>query len=181
MTDLREELSPDQWRRVKELFGAALERASAERAAFLDAACGPAEGQVRREVEALLATHQTSDTFLDTPAAPVATPLTPTHGTLTEGQMHGPYRVLRTLGHGGMATVYLARDERHRRSVALKVLHPDVAHALGRERFLREIEVAANLSHPHILPLHDSGEAGGLLYYVMPHVEGAVAPRAPRP
>ena len=71
-----------------------------------------------------------------------------------------------------MATVYLARDERHRRSVALKVLHPDLAHALGPERFLREIEVAANLSHPHILPLHDSGEAAGLLYYVMPYVEG---------
>ncbi len=71
-----------------------------------------------------------------------------------------------------MATVYLARDERHRRSVALKVLHPDLAHALGPARFLREIEVAANLSHPHILPLHDSGEAAGLLYYVMPYVEG---------
>nr|MBA3497080.1 protein kinase [Gemmatimonadales bacterium] len=68
--------------------------------------------------------------------------------------------------------VYLARDERHRRAVALKVLHPALAHALGPERFLREIEVAANLSHPHILPLHDSGEAAGLLYYVMPYVEG---------
>ncbi len=56
--------------------------------------------------------------------------------------------------------------------MALKVLHPELAHALGPERFLREIEVAANLSHPHILPLHDSGEAGGLLYYVMPYVEG---------
>ena len=71
-----------------------------------------------------------------------------------------------------MATVYLARDERHHRSVALKVLDPELAHALGPERFLREIEVAANLSHPHILPLHDSGEAAGLLYYVMPYVEG---------
>ncbi len=71
-----------------------------------------------------------------------------------------------------MATVYLARDERHRRAVALKVLHPDLAHTLGPERFLREIEVAANLTHPHILPLHDSGEVDGLLYYVMPYIEG---------
>jgi len=70
-----------------------------------------------------------------------------------------------------MATVYLTRDLRHRRSVALKVLHPDLAHALGADRFLREIEMAANLTHPHILSLHDSGEARGLLYYVMPYIE----------
>jgi serine/threonine protein kinase len=71
-----------------------------------------------------------------------------------------------------MATVYLAHAERHRRSDALKVLLPDLAHALGPARFLREIEVAANLSHPHILPLFDSGEVEGRLYYVMPYVEG---------
>src|SRR4029434_5851230 len=67
---------------------------------------------------------------------------------------------------------YLAEDRKNHRRVALKVLHPELAHALGPERFLREIEVAANLSHPHILPLHDSGEVGTLLYYVMPFVEG---------
>src|SRR5437867_13435268 len=71
-----------------------------------------------------------------------------------------------------MATVYLARDLRHGRPVAIKVLKPDLAAALGPERFLREIQIAARLSHPHILPLHDSGEAGGFLYYVMPYVEG---------
>ncbi len=71
-----------------------------------------------------------------------------------------------------MATVYLARDLKHHRPVALKVLHPELAYALGADRFLREIEVAANLSHPHILPLFDSGEVTGLLYYVMPYVEG---------
>ena len=82
------------------------------------------------------------------------------------------YTVERELGRGGMATVYLGRDLRHRRRVALKVLHPELAYALGATRFLREIEVAAGLNHPHILPLHDSGEAAGLLYYVMPYVEG---------
>ncbi|HEY7479550.1 MAG TPA: serine/threonine-protein kinase, partial [Gemmatimonadales bacterium] len=82
------------------------------------------------------------------------------------------YRIERELGRGGMATVYLAQDLRHRRRVALKVLHPELAYALGADRFLREIEVAANLTHPHILPLHDSGEAAGLLFYVMPYVEG---------
>src|SRR5512132_4308307 len=71
-----------------------------------------------------------------------------------------------------MATVYLAQDTKHDRVVALKVLHPDLAATLGPERFLREIKLAARLNHPHILPLHDSGEAEGFLYYVMPYVEG---------
>jgi serine/threonine-protein kinase len=86
--------------------------------------------------------------------------------------LSGRYAITRELGRGGMATVYLAEDLRHRRSVAVKVLEPDLAHAIGSSRFLREIEIAARLSHPNILPLHDSGEADGLLYYVMPFVEG---------
>ena len=84
----------------------------------------------------------------------------------------GRYAIERELGRGGMATVYLAQDLKHHRPVAIKVLAPELAAALGRERFLREIETAARLSHPHILPLHDSGEAEGFLYYVMPYVEG---------
>ncbi len=82
------------------------------------------------------------------------------------------YALERELGHGGMATVYLARDLRHGRPVAIKVLRPEIAATLGPERFLREIELAARLTHPHILPLHDSGQAGGSLYYVMPYIEG---------
>lgn len=82
------------------------------------------------------------------------------------------YRVDRELGRGGMATVYLAHDTRHDRKVALKVLHPDLAAALGGQRFLAEIRTTANLQHPHIVPLHDSGEVDGKLYYVMPFVEG---------
>jgi serine/threonine-protein kinase len=82
------------------------------------------------------------------------------------------YRVERELGRGGMATVYLARDLRHDRPVALKVLRPELAASLGPERFLQEIRIAARLQHPHILPVHDSGEAGGRLWYTMPYVEG---------
>src|SRR2546422_370495 len=81
------------------------------------------------------------------------------------------YALERELGRGGMATVYLARDLKHGRPVAIKVLRPEIAAALGPERFLREIEVAARLTHPHILPLHDSGQAAGFLYYVMPYIE----------
>jgi len=84
----------------------------------------------------------------------------------------GRYRIVRELGAGGMAIVYLARDLKHDRDVALKVMRPDVTQSLSAERFLREIQLAARLSHPHILPLFDSGDADGVLYYVMPCVEG---------
>jgi serine/threonine protein kinase/tetratricopeptide (TPR) repeat protein len=82
------------------------------------------------------------------------------------------YKIEREIGRGGMATVYLADDLRHGRQVALKVLDPELAHAVGPDRFLREIEIAARLSHPHIMPLFDSGDAGGHLFYVMPFVRG---------
>ena len=88
------------------------------------------------------------------------------------GALEGRYTVERELGHGGMAIVYLAHDVKHDRRVAIKVLRPELAAALGAERFLREITIAAQLHHPHILPLYDSGEAGGFLFYVMPYVEG---------
>ncbi len=104
-------------------------------------------------------------------------------GPAEGGALHGPeayvrdalagrYALQRELGRGGMATVYLADDLRHRRSVAIKVLRPELAATLGPDRFLREIEVTAQLHHPMILPLLDSGEASGTLYYVMPFVEG---------
>ena len=86
--------------------------------------------------------------------------------------LEGRYRIDREVGEGGMATVYLAEDLKHHRQVALKVLKPSLAAAVGAERFLAEIEVTANLQHPHILPLYDSGEADSFLYYVMPFQEG---------
>ena len=92
-------------------------------------------------------------------------------GALTSA-VSGRYRVERELGAGGMATVYLAHDVKHDRDVAIKVLHPDLGVALGAERFLSEIRTTARLQHPHVLPLLDSGEADGLLFYVMPYVAG---------
>src|ERR1700693_2638971 len=82
------------------------------------------------------------------------------------------YDVHLELGRGGMATVVLAGDIKLRRAVAIKVLHHELSAGLGPERFLREIEIAARLQHPHILPLYDSGEAEGFLFYVMPFVKG---------
>jgi eukaryotic-like serine/threonine-protein kinase len=86
--------------------------------------------------------------------------------------LDGRYHLLRMLGEGGMATVYLADDLRHERQVALKVLKPELAAVVGAERFLAEIKTTANLHHPHILPLFDSGEADSFLFYVMPYVDG---------
>jgi serine/threonine-protein kinase len=92
---------------------------------------------------------------------------TPLHEALA-----GRYLVEREIGAGGMATVFRARDVRHDRLVALKVFKPEVGEVLGAERFLAEIRVTANLQHPNLVPLFDSGEAGGHLYYVMPFIEG---------
>src|SRR4051812_49464064 len=82
------------------------------------------------------------------------------------------YEIERELGAGGMATVYLARDLKHDRSVAVKVLRPELAAVIGADRFLAEIKTTAALQHPHILPLFDSGQADGFLFYVMPLIEG---------
>ena len=103
---------------------------------------------------------------------PPAVPSLPETPDLLTAALADRYRIERELGRGGMATVYLARDLRHDRLVALKVLRPELAASLGPERFLREIRIAARLQHPHILPVHDSGEAGGRLWYTMPYVEG---------
>jgi len=92
--------------------------------------------------------------------------------TRLNAALEGRYAIERELGEGGMATVYLADDLKHKRKVALKVLKPELAAVVGAERFLAEITTTANLTHPHILPLHDSGEADSFLFYVMPHIEG---------
>ena len=98
--------------------------------------------------------------------------MTPSARDALDSALSDRYRIERELGAGGMATVYLAHDVRHDREVALKVLRPELAESLGRQRFLREIRLAAGLNHPHILPLYDSGEAAGFLYFVMPVMRG---------
>ena len=94
------------------------------------------------------------------------------HAARLQAALADRYQIERELGRGGMAAVYLAQDLKHRRPVALKVLHPELAATLGADRFLREIQTVARLQHPHILSVHDSGEAAGLLWFTMPYVEG---------
>jgi serine/threonine protein kinase len=98
--------------------------------------------------------------------------VTDSHTGRLESALAGRYRIEGELGQGGMATVYLARDLKHERNVALKVLKPELAAVIGAERFLTEIRVTAGLRHPNLLPLFDSGEADSFLFYVMPYVEG---------
>src|SRR5206468_7283503 len=114
-------------------------------------------------------------TILATPAVITYAPLLADDTSTMPTLLGNRYRIVREIGRGGMATVYLADDPKHGRQVAVKALHNDVARLIGRERFAREIEIAASLSHPHILPLHDSGEersdlgdAPTLLYFVSP-------------
>jgi eukaryotic-like serine/threonine-protein kinase len=156
-------------------------RASPGRAARLPRGACP-DVELRTEVESLIRSAERAATFLEEPPLE----LLASFGESDDGPEHlvpvlqealgDRYTIERELGRGGMATVFLARDERHGRRVALKLVAPHVAAldsiSSGRNRFQQEISIAARLTHPHILPLHDSGAAAGLLYYIMPHVEG---------
>ena len=149
--------------RAKEIFLGAVERPEEEREAFLNTACGR-NAELKAEVLALLAHHE------DVPEE--KRPEVPDPASLLQKALKDRFTIEDRIGAGGMATVYRARDLKHERTVAVKVLNPELAVTLGAERFLREIRTAANLTHPHILPLFDSGEADGLLFYVMPFVKG---------
>jgi len=178
--------SPHRWQAIEETLQRALDLAPERRPAFLDQACA-GDAELRREVESLLAADPDS-TFLERPAlaelrAPTGKhPAPPTPAprsdeaheiaTRLSAAVADRYAVEGELGRGGMAVVFLARDLRHRRRVAMKVLYPELSAVLGTDRFLKEIELTASLQHPHILPLYDSGSADGLLFYVMPFVEG---------
>jgi tetratricopeptide (TPR) repeat protein len=169
-------MTPERWAAVDAVLQAALERAPADRSAFLARECA-GDAELRREVESLLAAGAKADDFLERPAVEDSADAESTLARLSDA-LAGRYVIEREIGRGGMATVYLARDLRHKRPVALKVLHQALGTLVGPNRFRREIETAAALSHPHILPLYDSGgdlrDSSGdrLLYYVMPYVAG---------
>jgi serine/threonine-protein kinase len=171
-------ISPDRWRALEPLLDAALDLAPGERSGYLRATCGD-DPALHSEIVALLAACEHGDGMLERSAAIVFEPLLLHGSPQLPAMLGGRYHIVREIGRGGMATVYLADDPKHRRQVAVKVLHADVARVIGRERFLREIAIAAGLSHPHILPLHDSGEVRNhgedepaFLYSVSPFVTG---------
>jgi serine/threonine-protein kinase len=168
----------DQWEAAVALFEEALTRAPEERDRFLETAASN-DPDLRGQVAAMLLGDSSPNPVLDASPDALASLLPAGDESDLAGHRIGPYRIVRALGRGGAATVYLATDEKHHRSVALKVLHAEISSALGGDRFRREIDVVAQLQHPHILPLHDSGEVtdprdghSRLLYYVMPLVRG---------
>jgi len=171
-------LSRERWRVLEPLLDSALELEPSKRSAFLDSACR-GDAALRAELCALLTACERGSEMLETPAAITYAPLLAESTPVVPQVLGGRYRIVREIGRGGMATVYLADDPKHRRQVAVKTLHPDVARIIGREQFAREIEIAAGLSHPHILPLHDSGEETSgwkdepsFLYFVSPFAAG---------
>lgn len=170
--------SRERWAQVEPLLDAALELEPARRSTFLDEACSD-NPALHADVAALLLACERGHGFLASTASVEYAPLLATLPLELPQQLGSRYSIVRQIGQGGMATVYLAADTKHARQVAVKVLHTDVERVIGRDRFLREIEIAAGLSHPHILPLHDSGEVPGgpgdgpaFLYFVAPFVSG---------
>jgi eukaryotic-like serine/threonine-protein kinase len=160
-----------KWRRLSPLLDAVLDELPEHRDARLDMLCAGDAG-LRAELETLVAECERQDPFLDRPAAERFARLFADEPLTLPETLGGRYRIVRELGRGGMAVVFLASDLKHGRDVAVKLVRPAVAAALGRTRFLKEIEIAARLHHPHIVSLFDSGEDGPLLYYVMPYEEG---------
>ena len=158
-------VSLEEWQTLEPLLDAALDVEGTARVAYLDSV-STGDPELRARLEELLVACERGERLLLTPAESFA-PLLRVPEVLG-----GRYTIVRELGHGGMATVYLADDPKHRRQVAVKVLDVGGSQVFGDARFQQEIEIAARLQHPHILPLFDSGDADGLHYYVMPYVEG---------
>jgi len=176
-------VSDANWQRVKALFAEAMERPAHERVEFIDAVCA-GDPAMRAEILSLLAAGEDSASVPRARAAvaagarALAIPVTPpssenTLQRMLELALGQQYEIVRPLGQGGMGAVYLARERSLERFVAIKVLRPELAEAHdGRERFRREARIAAQLSHPGIVPLHTFGEVGGIWYFVMGYVRG---------
>ncbi len=163
-----------RWAELQRIVDGALDLPPEARAAFLDSACGD-DLSLRRDAGELLDSCERAGRAEGLLAAPAGAFAARLMGQVSidtlQDALRGRYEIERELGRGGMATVYLARDLRHDRVVAIKVLARHLG-PIGAERFLHEIRIAARLTHPHVLGVHDSGEAGGFLYYVMPYVQG---------
>jgi len=165
-------MTPERWQQVKEIFNSALQHEPAQRSVFLSNACGGDE-LLRREVESLISSHEKDGSFIDSPAYEAAAAMLETERQLKAGHMIGHYEILSTLGKGGMGEVYLARDTRLDRKVALKFLPPDLIKDDERvRRFAQEARAASSLNHPNILTIYEIGSGGGRQFIAAEYVEG---------
>jgi serine/threonine protein kinase/WD40 repeat protein len=163
--------SAEDWSELASLVDALLDAPPERRPALIDT-LSAGDARRRQQLERLLLECEREPMLFSQPAAERFASLFRDDATRFPPALAEGYRLTRELGRGGMATVYLARDVKHGRDVAVKVVHPAVAAALGTERFLQEIRIAAQLHHPHIIALYDSGDADGSLFYVMPYEAG---------
>ena len=166
-------MTPERWQQIEKIYHSALELAENERAAFLEKACAGDEG-LRREVESLLAHEEQAESFIESPALAVAAQeQAQDHAHSWVGQQMGSYKILSLLGSGGMGEVYLARDSRLDRTVALKILPAQVASDQDRmRRFIREARAASALKHPNVTHIYEIGESDGVHFIAMEYVEG---------
>jgi serine/threonine protein kinase/tetratricopeptide (TPR) repeat protein len=164
-------MTPERWARLSPLLDAALDLSADERPFYIERIAAD-DPDLRSDLERLLSEWAPGDSLIDSAAAERFALLLDDNLPPLPGVLNDRFIVDREIGRGGMATVFLAYDRKHARSVAIKVLRRDVAASIGSERFLQEIATAARLQHPHIVPVHDSGEADGFVYYVMPYVQG---------
>ena len=165
-------MTPERWQRAKEIFQAALDRAPDERSAFLASACDGDEA-LRKEVESLIASHEKSGVFIDSPAYEAATELFKADQDLKPGQGVGHYEILSTLGRGGMGEVYLARDSKLGRKLALKFLPSEFTKDAERlRRFEQEARAASALNHPNILTIHEIGAENGHHFIATEFIDG---------
>ena len=166
------QLSAERWNAMTSIFADAVELPSAERSAFLTQACGT-DAELRKEVESLLAAHDSDGKFLESPVIETTGADAPDLGAQLQEALGSGFHIERELGGGGMSRVFVAEEVRLGRRVVVKVLPPELRAGLSMERFHRETRLAAALRHPHIVPLLTAGEsADGLVYFTMPYITG---------
>src|SRR6266536_4508252 len=167
-------MADEKWRRVREVFDAALSRKAEERQNFVNEACGK-DKNLLAEVESLLSSHDSAQSFMETPAvAKVADAIEAETKKLEIGKCFGRYEIIEQIGAGGMGEVYLARDTRLERKTAIKILPGNVAHDAGRmQRFVREAKSASSLNHPNIITIYEIGETEHTHFIATEYIEGA--------
>ncbi len=166
-------MTPERWKQIDQLFHAALQRERSQRAAFIAESCAGDEA-LQKEIEDLLASHEQSESFIETPAADVAAELLAEgRAGLSVGQSIGPYKIVDLLGEGGMGEVYLAEDTRLRRKIALKLLPAQFTINSERlRRFEQEARAISALNHPNIVTIHEIGRLNGTNFIVTEFVDG---------